>query len=160
MHAYIHERQAVAYRGRVLVVDDDPGARQGVRIRLNASGYDVITARSAGEGCYKARHEHPDAILLDLGLPDADGLDVLRELRATPSCFLCPIIVLTSRDPREAKLTTLSGGAQSYLQKPVDNERLLQEIARLLGQGDRGPQSSRVGGLYDWRSTTTAGTRC
>lgn len=147
-----------AYRGRVLVVDDDPSTRRGATIRLSASGYDVVTARSAGEGFYKARRERPDTILLDLGLPDADGLDLLAEIRKTPACRSCPVIVTTSRDPREAKLSCLSGGAQSFLQKPVENGRLLQEIARWMGHGDVGPHSSRTGGRGARRGAGASGT--
>lgn len=159
MHLHLESRQPAAYRGRILVVEDDPGAGEGLKIRLSASGYDVVTARSAKEGYYKARHERPDAILMDLGLPDADGLDLLAELRKSAACQTCPVIVLTSRDPREAKLSCISTGAQSFLQKPFDSERLLQEIARLMGQGDRGPQSSRIGAPFDWRPASGTGVR-
>ncbi len=149
------------YRGRVLVVDDDLDTRRGTEIRLGASGYDVVTAGSAGEGFYKARRERPDTIVLDLGLPDADGLDLLAAIRTTPACRSCPVIVTTSRDPREAKLSCLSGGAQSYLQKPVENGRLLQEIARWMGHGDVGPHSSRIGSRDDPRCVRAAGaSRC
>lgn len=150
-----------AYRGRLLVVDDDPNTRRGAEIRLSASGYDVVTAGSAGEGFYKARRERPDTILLDLGLPDADGIDLLAEIRKTPACRSCPVIVTTSRDPREAKLACLSGGAQSYLQKPVENGRLLQEIARWMGHRDVGPHSSRIDGRGDRRGVGASGaSRC
>lgn len=110
---------------RVLVVDDDPGILKAVRTNLARHGYLVDSAATGQEAlaCYTRRH--PDIILLDLGLPDMDGTNVIREVRALAST---PIVVLSVRGAERDKVTALDLGADDYLTKPFGVDELLARI--------------------------------
>jgi len=124
----------------VLVVDDEPAIRRFLRLSFDAEGYQVGEAgdgRSALEALRKGR---PDILILDLGLPDIDGLEVIRELRERGS--LIPIIVLSSRTDERVKVQALDLGADDYVGKPFGIEELLARIRsalrhRLQQQGEK-----------------------
>ena len=100
---------------RVLVVDDERAIRRFLRVSLSAHGHKVFEAETGHEGLASATANRPDVIILDLGLPDLDGLEVTRRLREwTPT----PIIVLSVRDREEVKVAALDAGADDYLTKP------------------------------------------
>ncbi|HMD47051.1 MAG TPA: response regulator transcription factor, partial [Acidimicrobiales bacterium] len=100
---------------KILVIDDDPSLGRALRIGLSARGYEVVVARSGGEGIAQASLAGPDVILLDLGLPDLDGIEVCRRLVAfTPA----PIIVLSAAGAEERKVAALDSGADDYVTKP------------------------------------------
>ena len=111
---------------RVLVVDDEPQILRALRINLQARRYDVITASDGAAGLEAARGESPELVILDLGLPDMDGVDVLRSLRVWSDV---PVIVLSGRDTSSDKVTALDSGADDYVTKPFNIEELLARMA-------------------------------
>ena len=100
---------------RILVVDDEPQILRFLKPSLGAAGYDVLTAETGTEALKLAALKSPDVILLDLGLPDKDGKDVIRELRAWSQI---PIIVVSARDQEKEKIEALDLGADDYINKP------------------------------------------
>jgi len=110
---------------RVLVVDDEPQILRALRINLHARRYEVDTAADGAGALHAASSHHPDLIILDLGLPDLDGIEVIRRLRAwTP----VPIIVLSGRIGSADKVDALDAGADDYVIKPFNFEELLARI--------------------------------
>ena len=100
---------------RVLVVDDEPQIQRFLSIALNAAGYEVVTADSAAQALRLAATGAPDLIVLDLGLPDRDGKDVLRDIRQFSTA---PVIILSARDRETEKIEALDLGADDYVEKP------------------------------------------
>lgn len=109
----------------ILVVEDDAQIRRFLRAVLTHEGYQLIEASTAQEGVNQVGLHHPDLIILDLGLPDQDGLDVTRELREWTSI---PIIVLTARSQENDKVKALDFGADDYLTKPFGTGELLARL--------------------------------
>ncbi|MEW2354747.1 response regulator [Spirillospora sp. NPDC029432] len=130
---------------RVLVVDDEPQILRALRINLRARDYEVDTAADGTEALRKAGSWHPDLIVLDLGLPDIEGLDVIHGLRGwTPT----PIIVLSGRAGSRDKVEALEAGADDYVTKPFTIEELvarIRAVSRRVGPGESVP-SVAVGG--------------
>jgi two-component system, OmpR family, KDP operon response regulator KdpE len=110
---------------RVLVVDDDLQLLRALRINLTARGYDVVTAADGRTGLRAAAERHPDVIVLDLGLPDLDGTDVITELRGFN---LTPIIVLSARTDSSDKVLALDKGADDYVTKPFGVDELMARL--------------------------------
>ncbi len=112
-------------RAKVLVVEDERRMRRFVSITLAAHGYDVLEAATSAEGIRQASSYTPDLVLLDLGLPDGDGLDVIRRVREwTPM----PIIVISARGKEDDKVLALDAGADDYVTKPFGASELLARI--------------------------------
>src|SRR3954469_14130810 len=109
----------------VLVIEDEPQMRRFLRTALRAHGYQVVEAQSAREGMAQAAGRNPEVILLDLGLPDLDGLEVTRQIRRSAST---PIIVISARGQEHDKVTALDLGADDYLTKPFSVSELLARI--------------------------------
>jgi two-component system KDP operon response regulator KdpE len=110
---------------RVLIVDDEPQILRALRINLTARQYQVITAADGTAALQAAGTEHPDLVVLDLGLPDIDGVQVIRTLRAwTP----IPIVVLSGRADSTDKVEALDAGADDYVTKPFSIDELLARI--------------------------------
>ena len=107
---------------RVLVVDDEPQIRRALRTSLEAHGYEVETVGTGDEGVVTAAGQRPELILLDLGLPDMDGTEVIRRVRAFSEV---PIIVLSVRDAQTDKVAALDAGADDFVTKPFGMEELL-----------------------------------
>jgi two-component system KDP operon response regulator KdpE len=118
---------------RVLVVDDDPHLLRALRISLRAAGHDVLTAPDGATALRAAAGGHPDVVVLDLGLPDLDGTEVLAGLRPW---FTGPVLVLSARADSQDKVDALDAGADDYVTKPFDMAELL---ARLRAAVRRGP---------------------
>ncbi len=110
---------------RILVVDDEPQIRRSLDINLRAHGYSVDLAADGEEALRKATTGLPDLVLLDLGLPGLDGLDVIRGLRGWTSV---PIIVLSARDGDGSKVLALDAGADDYVTKPFSINELLARV--------------------------------
>jgi two-component system KDP operon response regulator KdpE len=110
---------------RVLVVDDEPQIVRALRINLRARGYDVDAAPDGRTALDLAARRHPDVIVLDLGLPDMEGAEVIKGLRGWTSV---PIIVLTARHASEEKVETLDVGADDYVTKPFGMDELLARL--------------------------------
>jgi two-component system response regulator MprA len=107
---------------RVLVIEDDDAVRDALRRALLLAGYDVAQARDGEEGLLRAQGDVPDAIVLDLGLPDIDGIQVCRTLRSSGN--RTPILILTARAAVEDRVDGLEAGADDYLVKPYDVREL------------------------------------
>jgi two-component system, OmpR family, KDP operon response regulator KdpE len=110
---------------RVLVIDDERAIRRFLRVSLSAHGHKVFEAETGQEGLASATGNRPDVIILDLGLPDLDGVEVTTRLREWTQT---PIIVLSVRDREEAKIAALDAGADDYLTKPFGVGELLARI--------------------------------
>jgi two-component system KDP operon response regulator KdpE len=110
---------------RVLVVDDEPQILRGLGTNLRARGYDVETAPDGEQALEIAARTHPDVVILDLGLPGIDGIDVIRGLRAWTQI---PIIVLSARDQERDKVEALDAGADDYVSKPFGMDELLARL--------------------------------
>jgi two-component system response regulator MprA len=115
---------------RVLVVDDDDSVRAAVRRALLLAGYEVIGAEDGATALRKVPLDGPDAIVLDLGLPDVDGMEVCRRLRRDGN--RTPILMLTARDAVEDRVDGLEAGADDYLVKPYDVRELRARLAAIL----------------------------
>ena len=109
----------------VLVVDDEPQIRRLLAISLEANGYRVIPAASGQEGLVLAAQHRPALVILDIGLPDLSGQDVLRRLREWSRA---PVIVLSVRDDEKGKVAALDAGADDYVTKPFNTEELLARL--------------------------------
>jgi two-component system KDP operon response regulator KdpE len=116
-------------RSRILVVDDEPGIVRALGINLKALGYQVETAASGEEALRKAADHRPDAVILDLGLPGIDGIDVIRGLRVWTNV---PIIVLSVREAEREKIAALDAGADDYVTKPFGMGELLARLRAAL----------------------------
>ena len=130
---------------RVLVVDDDQTIRRTLRINLRARGYEVEEVASGRDALSTLEDAPPDLVILDLGLPKLDGMEVARRLRAADDV---PILMLTARDALEARVEGLDAGADDYLVKPFERQELLARLRALLRRRPpRGSASVVVGDL-------------
>ena len=123
----------------VLVVDDEPAIRRFLKTTLEAQGYAIVLADSAAEAMRMMRHYRPDLVLLDLGLPDRDGMELIDEIQGLGEA---PILVLTSRDDEASKVLALDRGADDYVTKPFGIPELLARMRaalrhRVQAQGGR-----------------------
>jgi two-component system, OmpR family, KDP operon response regulator KdpE len=114
---------------RVLVVDDEPQIRRALAINLRARGYDVELAEDGRAALDVAARSHPDVVVLDLGLPELDGVDVIKGLRGWSRV---PIIVLSVRDAEGDKVAALDAGADDYVTKPFGMDELLARLRAAL----------------------------
>ncbi len=114
----------------ILVVDDEPAIRRLLRTSLNAEGFEVLEADSGGKALALIGSARPEIVILDLGLPDLDGLDVIRQVRANGSKL--PIIVLSSRGEERGKVEALDLGADDYVTKPFGIAELVARIRTAL----------------------------
>ncbi|MGA7080136.1 MAG: response regulator transcription factor [Terriglobales bacterium] len=119
-------------RAKIMVVDDDPDLRQVLSLRLRANHFDTFNVCDGYSAIAMALKEHPQLIILDLGLPAGDGFSVLKNLQQYPALSSIPVIVLTARDPEANEKRTLESGATAFFQKPADNEELLGVIRACL----------------------------
>jgi two-component system, OmpR family, KDP operon response regulator KdpE len=113
----------------ILIVEDDPQIRRFLRATLTAEGYSYHEAFTADEGIQQANARRPDLILLDLGLPDHDGLDVIRQVRGDSQT---PIVVLSARGQEKDKIAALDLGADDYVARPFGGGELLARIRAAL----------------------------
>ena len=117
----------------VLIVDDSPTEVSVVRKMLEDVGYRVLWAENAIAGIQTAMQEQPDLILMDVVMPGMSGFQATRKLKKTPETQKIPILMLTTKDQRSDEAWGLKMGAQRYMVKPPDRNRLLQEIRELIG---------------------------
>ena len=146
---------------KVLIVDDEAGIRSFMGAVLESNGYQVLTAQTCAQGSMMFASHCPDLIMLDLGLPDADGTDLIRAVRAAGAPT--PILVLSARSDEADKITALDLGANDYITKPFGTGELLARVRAALR--DRRPdpapgETFHVRGLvidYDARAVTLDG---
>jgi DNA-binding response OmpR family regulator len=131
---------------KILLVDDEPEILEICRDYLKASGYDVVTAKDGAQGLSFARREKPDLIVLDLMMPEMDGLDVCRAIRRESNV---PIIMLTARVEETDKLIGLEIGADDYITKPFSPRELVARVKVILRRvsGDATAEMIRVGNV-------------
>jgi two-component system KDP operon response regulator KdpE len=120
---------------RILVVDDEPQIHRVLRPALNACGYDVLEALSGREALKMIAAAAPDAVILDLGLPDIDGKEVLTQAR---SFSKTPILILSARDREADKIAALDAGADDYVEKPFSIGELLARLRAALRHASHG----------------------
>ncbi|HEY1612457.1 MAG TPA: response regulator [Rhizomicrobium sp.] len=125
---------------RILIVDDEPAIRRFLRTSLGAQGFTIAEAADATTALSELQRQHIDVLVLDLGLPDLDGFEVIRKLRESGSAL--PIIVLSSRTDEAGKVRALDMGADDYVTKPFGVDELLARLRaalrhRLQQQGER-----------------------
>ena len=130
-----------APKHRILVVDDDRQLLRALRINLSARGYDVMVAPDGTTALSAASRQPPDLVVLDLGLPDVDGVDVVEGLRGWSAV---PVIVLSARDQEQSKVRALDAGADDYVTKPFGMDELLARVRAALRRGAPVPQEPVV----------------
>ena len=118
----------------VLVIDDEPQIRRLLSLTLEANGFRVVVASGGGEGLVLAAQQRPAAVLLDLGLPDLPGREVLRRLREWSEV---PVIILTALDAESEKIAALDAGADDYVTKPFNTGELLARLRVALRHANR-----------------------
>ena len=117
----------------VLIVDDHNEGRAGCAVLLAQAGFRVVTAINGLDGLVKALALLPDVIVMDLAMPDLDGLDCTRQLAASPSTRDIPVIALTGHATLEKRAQALAAGCRAFLVKPFDPPALVAEVSRLMG---------------------------
>ena len=142
----------------VLVVEDDAGIRGVLRTLLEAEPYRVVEAETAARGAIEARAHRPDLALVDLGLPDRDGLSLIREIRTfSPT----PILVLSARTMEAEKIAALDAGADDFVTKPFSTPELLARVRaalRRIARGSNQLPAFKVGGITIDLARRTAGS--
>jgi two-component system KDP operon response regulator KdpE len=126
---------------QIVVVEDEPGIRDVLRVLLHAANYRVVEAESAARGEVEARAHKPDLLLVDLGLPDRDGTELIRRVRAWSAV---PIIVLSARTAEEQKIAALDAGADDYVTKPFAAAELLARVRAALRRNATGAATSSL----------------
>ncbi|MCW2670149.1 MAG: DNA-binding response regulator [Frankiales bacterium] len=126
---------------RVLVVDDDRALARALAINLKARGFDVDVALGGREALSSASSRPPDVVVLDLGLPDLDGLEVLEGLRGWTSV---PVIVLSAREDQREKVAALDAGADDYVTKPFGMDELLARVRAAVRRAQPAPEAPVV----------------
>ena len=121
---------------RVLVIDDEAPILRALQINLTARSYEVSTAADGASGLAAMARDHPDVLILDLGLPDMDGTDVIRGVRGWTST---PIIVLSAWGQESQKVAALDAGADDYVTKPFGMDELLARLRAAVRRATRAP---------------------
>jgi two-component system KDP operon response regulator KdpE len=140
---------------RILVVEDEAEIRRFVRLSLEREGFQVHEAEGVRRGLIEAGTRRPDLVVLDLGLPDGDGVDLIRELRGWSQI---PVIVLSARAEETDKVEALDTGADDYLVKPFGVPELLARVRAHLRRGATGPSRDNVVSFGDVRIDLTRRT--
>jgi len=126
---------------RILIVDDEPNILATVSPLLRARGYEVFTAMSGRTAIDAVERDKPDLVVLDLGLPDLDGVEVCRRIRAASGA---PILVLSARGAEGDKVNALDAGADDYVTKPFGSEELLARVRASLRRADPPPLGDQL----------------
>jgi len=127
---------------RILVIEDDDAVRAALRRALLLGRYEVLEAPTGGAGLLRAQTDVPDAIILDLGLPDMDGMEVCRTLRRAGN--RTPVLMLTARDAVDDRVDGLEAGADDYLVKPYDVRELRARLQAIMRRGVDGTEGGTL----------------
>jgi two-component system, OmpR family, KDP operon response regulator KdpE len=133
---------------RILVIDDERPIRRFLHTSLNAHGYEVLEASTGEDGLLSAAQQSPDLIILDLGLPGMDGIEVTRQLR---EWYTKPILILSVREQEAAKIAALDAGADDYLTKPFSLGELTARMRAALRRSDKDVDSEPLIHIDDLR---------
>ena len=123
----------------VVLIEDETEIRRFLRVTLHAHGYRLFEATTGGDGLVEVATRQPDVVIVDLGLPDMDGLDVIRKLREWSPV---PVIVLSARGGERDKVQALDAGADDYIEKPFGTEELLARVRVALRHAAGGPRDA------------------
>jgi CheY-like chemotaxis protein len=123
-------------QGKILVVDDDPDTVQILTDLLSSEGYDVVTAYTGKSALEKVKSDKPDLVILDIMMPNMDGLTVCQRIKDNPETKDIKIIILTSKDSSETLREAVEKKADWFIAKPYGNQYLVSMVAKLLA-GDR-----------------------
>ncbi len=129
---------------RILVVDDEPDAVELIKFNLKAAGFDVVTAADGDEALKKAKSLLPNLIILDLMLPEVDGLEVCKILRRDVKASAIPIIMLTAKAGEVDRVLGLELGADDYVTKPFSPRELVLRVKRLLRGPAENPEADQI----------------
>ncbi|MCX6934799.1 MAG: response regulator transcription factor [Verrucomicrobia bacterium] len=145
---------------RVLVVDDEKDVRDLIRLNLRAAGFDVLEASTGAEGLAIAKHDLPSVIILDLMLPEMNGVEVCRALRRNPATSRIPVLMLTAKSTEDDKVEGFECGADDYVTKPFSPRELILRVRavarRQPDQGVAKPSPVRSGSIQLDRGAMTA----
>jgi DNA-binding response OmpR family regulator len=130
----------LAVRPKILIVDDEPEAVELIDFNLKQAGFDVLTASDGAEALKKARSTSPNLIILDLMLPEIDGLEVCKMLRRDPATSAIPIIMLTAKAAEIDRVLGLELGADDYITKPFSPRELVLRVKNALQRGRSTPE--------------------
>ena len=127
---------------KILVVDDEPDAVELIEFNLKAAGYDVVRANDGEEALKKARMTLPDLIVLDLMLPEVDGMEVCKILRRDQKTSSIPVVMVTAKAAEIDRVLGLELGADDYVTKPFSPRELVLRVKRLLRSGEKAEEKS------------------
>ncbi len=127
--------------GRVLIIEDEPALLRALQINLRARGHEVTTSATGKDALVEAARRPPSAVLLDLGLPDMDGTEVIRQLRSWTNI---PVIVLSGRAGSGDKIGALDAGADDYVTKPFSMEELMARLRAALRREDTASRHGQI----------------
>ena len=131
-------------KGKILCVDDEPSIREILHHVLTEEGYEVLTASDGQEALLVAVKERPDLILLDIMMPNLDGMETCRRLRAQPTTRHMRVIILTAYDMRERLEEAITAGADDFLGKPIDMTELRIRVRSMLKVKDMSDEVDRL----------------
>ena len=130
-------------KSRILVVEDNPDNLELVRLLLDTSGYEVLSAEDGLEGFNVARQQNPDLILLDLSMPGMDGWSAARKLKSDPETKHIPLVALTAHTLPGDRRRALEAGCDGYISKPINVASFIMEIDAYLRMGEQGEKTGR-----------------
>lgn len=133
---------------KILIVEDEKDILQLVKLYLDKEGYRTVTAATGAEGLRQARAEQPDLVILDLMLPEIDGLEVCKRLRSAPETAMLPIIMLTAKAEESDTVVGLELGADDYVTKPFSPKTLVARVKALFRRTGRTPDAGQTRYLY------------
>jgi len=147
----------ILMRRKILVVEDDPDQMEAIRGNLKNAGFAIGTASNGVDALIKTRSVSPDLIVLDLMLPQLNGLDICRSLRENPATASIPVIMLTGMDSYFTRVAGFEAGINVFLTKPYLPEELVSKVEELLGQ--ERPTSRRSDKLKSKHGKSNSGKR-
>jgi DNA-binding response OmpR family regulator len=134
---------------KVLIVEDEKDILQLVKLYLEKEGYRTVTASTGSEGLAQVRSEKPDLLVLDLMLPEIDGLEICKRLRSAPDTAMLPIIMLTAKAEESDTIIGLELGADDYVTKPFSPKTLVARVKALFRRLERKPEDGPTRFIYD-----------
>jgi CheY-like chemotaxis protein len=135
-------KESALNRPKILIVEDDADTRKALNLRLRFNDFDTVYAVDGFSAVSAAAREHPDVILLDIGLPAGDGFMVMERLKANEALAAIPVIILTGRERKGNFQRAMQAGCFAYFEKPADNDALLTAIRNAAGMA--APVSSQT----------------